>query len=178
MRGQAGRGDGQCTRLPVRLRAVAGAGVAATLLVGLASGPADAQTRASSHAAHKKQESPEHALVRWINAARARAGLRPVLVSGDLTTIAHRHAAHMAKIDRVYHDPTLGSEVHNWRSLAEDVGSAGRLVDLEQAFLNNPSDRVNLRTPGFRQLGVGISVRNGLLYVTVIMRQPDGSHSS
>src|SRR5207253_63962 len=113
--------------------------------------------------AHRSAETPERALVHWINQARSSAGLRPVSVSVDLTALAHRHAAHMAKIDKVYHDPSLGSEVHGWRSLAEDVGSAGRLADLERAFLRNPSDLVNLRTPGFRQLGVGISARNGLL---------------
>jgi uncharacterized protein YkwD len=165
-------------RLTSRSRAVTCAGTAA-LLVGLLAGPAQAGTgHGTGRPTHKKAETPEHALVHWINVARAKAGLRPVTVASDLTSIAHRHAAHMAKIDKVYHDATLGSEVHNWRSLAEDVGSAGRLVDLEHAFLSNPSDRVNLHTAGFRQLGVGVTVRNGLLYVTVIMRQPDGSAKS
>ncbi|BEP12646.1 hypothetical protein acdb102_09570 [Acidothermaceae bacterium B102] len=157
----------------MRARAV-GLAAATTALLLVASGPASAAGHAKPHKP-PKVETPAHALVHWINLGRAKAGLRPVSLSADLTAIANRHAAHMAKIDKVYHDPSLGSEVHGWRSLAEDVGSASRLVDLEHAFLSSPSDRVNLRTPGFRQLGVGVSVRDGLLYVTVIMRQPDGS---
>jgi hypothetical protein len=161
----------------MRLSAV---GVGAAVLVGLVGGPTGA---ASGHAkvpvlkpsGHKKVESPEQALVRWINAGRSAAGLHSVTISGDLSALAHQHAAHMAKIDRVFHDPSLGSEVHGWRSLAEDVGSAARLTDLENALLTNPADKVNLRSAGFRQLGVGISSRDGLLYVTVIWRQPDGS---
>jgi uncharacterized protein YkwD len=171
------RQSGRSTRrLSSRVRAFSCAGTAAVLLLSVAAGPAQASSRhAPASATHHKAETPEHALVHWINQARAKAGLHPVTVAGDLTSLAHRHAAHMAKIDRVYHDPLLGSEVHGWRSLAEDVGSASRLVDLEQAFMSSPSDRVNLRTPGFRQLGVGVSVRDGLLYVTVIMRQPVSS---
>jgi hypothetical protein len=97
-----------------------------------------------------------------------------VAISDDLTGLAHQHAAHMAKNDQVFHDPSLGSEVRDWQSLAEDVGRAGRLTDLEHAFLTNPSDRVNLRGSSFRQVGVGVTAHNGLLYVTVIMRQPTG----
>lgn len=172
MQGQASRRVRCGTRRPVRARAVSLAAATTALLLA-ASGPAAAASHPRPHRSHRV-ETPEHALVHWINVGRAGAGLRPVSLASDLTAIAGRHAAHMAKIDRVYHDPSLGSEVHGWRSLAEDVGSASRLVDLEHAFLRSPSDRLNLRTPGFRQLGVGISVRDGLLYVTVIMRQPEG----
>jgi uncharacterized protein YkwD len=171
MRSQSGRS----TRRRSRVRAFGCAGAGAALLVATAGVPAQASPgHTAARAGHHRAEISEHALIHWINHARAKAGLRPVAVASDLTSLAHRHAAHMAKIDRVYHDPLLGSEVHGWRSLAEDVGSASRLVDLERAFLSSPSDRLNLRTAGFRQLGVGVSVRDGLLYVTVIMRQPTG----
>jgi hypothetical protein len=78
----------------------------------------------------------------------------------------------MAKDDRVFHDPALGKEVHGYLSLGEDVGSAASVADLEKAFLADAGDRANLLGPGFRHIGVGTKIRDGLLYVTILTRRP------
>jgi uncharacterized protein YkwD len=123
----------------------------------------------------KPKETAEHALIHWVNVQRRDAGLRPVSKAADLTALAHRHTAHMAKNDRVFHNRLLGSEVHGWLTLGEDVGSAASLSDLEKAFLSTAANRANLLGPGMRQIGVGTRTREGLLYVTVIMLRPDSS---
>ena len=120
----------------------------------------------------KPTETPEHALIHWLNVTRAQHGLAALASSADLTAVAHRHTAAMTARDKVFHDPTLGTEVHDWVSLGEDVGSAASLADLEHAFLRTPADRANLLGAGFRQVGVGAKLRDGLLYVTVIERRP------
>jgi uncharacterized protein YkwD len=122
--------------------------------------------------ARHKPETLEHALVHWVNVQRQHKGLPALSPAADLTAAAHRHTAQMAKTGHVAHNPTLGKEVHGWLSLGEDVGSAATLHDLEQAFLADAHDRANLLGPGFRHIGVGTKVRNGLLYVTVVTRRP------
>ncbi len=120
-----------------------------------------------------KAETPEHALVHWVNVQRQHAGHAALAPAAELTSVAHQHTAHMARLHRVFRDPYLGSEVHHWASIGEDVGSAASLADLEKALLATAANRVNLLGPGFRQIGVGIKARDGLLYVTVITRRPD-----
>ena len=157
-----------------RRAALAGA-LAAALLAATAAAPAAASAvtpKPAPKPAPKHKESVEHALIHWINVKRAAAGVAPVGKSADLTTIAHRHAAAMARAGKVFHDPRLSIEVHGWLRLGEDVGSAARLVDLEKAFLKHSPSDVDLLSPRFRQIGVGATAHKGLLYASLILRQP------
>jgi uncharacterized protein YkwD len=154
--------------------------VSAALLVTVAvPGPALAKGHAANphvtkgHAAKPRKESAEHALIHWVNVQRQHAGRAALVPAADLTVVAHHHAAHMARLRRPYHDPYLGSEVHHWLSLGEDVGSAASLASLEKALLATQDNRRNLLGPGLRHIGVGVTTRDGLLYVTVVTREPD-----
>jgi uncharacterized protein YkwD len=119
-----------------------------------------------------KPESVEHALVHWVNVQRQHNGLPPLAPAADLTAVAHRHTATMAKTDHVFHDPTLGKEVHGYLSLGEDVGSAASVAALEKAFLADAHNRANLLGSRFKHIGVGTKVHDGLLYVTILTRRP------
>src|SRR3954447_15521988 len=134
--------------------------VAAAMLAGTAGAPA---ARAAT-AKPKAKETIEHALIHWLNVKRAGHRMAPLARSADLTAAGHKHAAAMAKSRKVFHAPRLGTEVHSWLSLGEDVGSAGRLVDLEKAFLSRSPREVDLFAPSFRQVGVGAVKRDGLIY--------------
>jgi uncharacterized protein YkwD len=146
--------------------------VVACLAVCAAALPAAAVAPKPAHPSAARYESPEHALIHWLNVQRAAVGVAPVVAAHDLTVLAHRHAAAMAAADRVFSDPGVTTEVHGWLSLGEDVASGSGLKDLEKALLNPSLHHVNLRSPGFRQVGVGASARDGLLYVTLILRRP------
>jgi uncharacterized protein YkwD len=119
-----------------------------------------------------KTETVEHALVHWVNVQRQHQGLPPLAPAADLTAVAHRHTATMAKGDRVFHDPALGKKVHGYVSLGEDVGSAATVAALEKAFLTDAHNRANLLGQGFRHIGVGTKTHDGLLYVTILTRRP------
>jgi uncharacterized protein YkwD len=144
--------------------------VVAAVTVALAVSPTPAL--AKGHGPTHKTETPEHALIHWVNVQRQHAGLGPLAPWADLTTVAHKHTAQMAKDDHVFHDPTLSKEVHGWQALGEDVGSAASLGDLEKALLSDAHNRFNLLGPEFRHIGVGVKIHGGLLYVTIVTRQP------
>ena len=143
----------------------------ATLALALTSTPALAKAHAPARS-HAKPETLEHALIHWVNVQRRQHGLGPLAPAAELTAAAHRHTAQMAATAHVFHDPTLGHEVHGWISLGEDVGRAASAAAVEKAFLADEQDRFNLLGPAFRHIGVGTRTRGGLLYVTIVTRRP------
>src|SRR4051794_31517290 len=66
--------------------------------------------------------SSEASFVSATNSARSEHGLRGYAVSGDLTSVARRWAAHMAANRRLEHNPNYGSDVCCWTHIGENVG--------------------------------------------------------
>lgn len=144
----------------------------ATLFVALTLPTVPAAAASGSAAKPHKSETVEHALVHWINVQRVKHGLRPLTPAADLTRVAHLHTEAMIAHGKVWHDPRVGHEVTGWLRLGEDVGRTGSLASMEYALLNTKANRVNILGAEFRDVGVGTGGRRGLLYVTVLVRQP------
>lgn len=107
-----------------------------------------------------------------INVSRVAAGLRPLKVSADLSNVANRWAATLAKNGALSHNPALGSAIKNWTGLAENVGMGQTVPQLHAAFMHSAPHRANILAPIYSQIGVGVVVVDHELYVVEDFRRP------
>jgi uncharacterized protein YkwD len=117
--------------------------------------------------------SDESEFVSRTNSARSSHGLAGYAVRYDLTSVARRQAARMASSRSIYHNPNLGSEVGNWRALAENVGKGGDVASIHNAFMGSSSHRANILSTTYTEVGIGTARGNdGQIYVSEVFRQP------
>ena len=112
--------------------------------------------------------SMEAQFVAKINAARQASGLSPYAVASDLTSVARGHSNTMASKQSLYHNPSLTSEVSNWRAVGENVGDGPDVNSLHEAFMNSPPHRKNILRRSFKRVGVGVVTADGRIWVTVV----------
>ena len=112
----------------------------------------------------------EVAFVSAINEARAGAGLAELAGSAELTRIARRHSQAMAAADVLHHDPALDAVVDDWRRLGENVGRGPDVDAIHTAFMASPTHAENVLEPGFGEVGVGVAIVDGQLWVTEVFR--------
>jgi hypothetical protein len=111
-----------------------------------------------------------------VNSARSANGLPALAYSGELAAVARRQAERMASSNKLYHNPSLGSEVSGWQIVAENVGYGPTWSGIQQAFMASPDHRANILDPQLSQLGVGTAVGNdGRLWVAQVFRLPLGA---
>lgn len=136
----------------------------ALAVAGLAVGTVPAMATAA-HAA-TVNSGDEGQFVTLINQLRSSKGLGALAVNGRLTAEARAWSANMAS-SGLKEDPNIAAGAPSgWRSLGENVGTGTSVDQVEQAFVASPSHYVNLVNPAFNQVGVGVVVSNGALWVT------------
>lgn len=134
---------------------------------------------AAPTAAFASNSSMEAQFVAKMNAERQANGLRPYAVASDLTSIARQHSNQMASQGKLYHNPSLTSQVQNWQAVGENVGDGPTVSDIHTAFMHSPEHRANILDHDFTQVGVGVTVdSSGQVWVTEDFRQPMGSSST
>ncbi len=151
-----------------------------TLIVLLAAVAALTLVTLPAHASFAGTADDEAGFVSRINADRRGAGLPAYAVSGDLVTVARRHAQRMADRGEQYHNPNLDNEVApGWLMLGENVGKGGSVDSLHRAFMASPAHRANILRKEFTQVGIGV-VRDatGTIYVVEVFRQPGRATSA
>jgi uncharacterized protein YkwD len=116
--------------------------------------------------------SPERYLASLMNRARTSHGRAALSLNSSLSDYARRWSATMVSKNRLYHNANLATWLRNWnwRILGENVGVGGSVIQLHVAFMNSPPHRANILDRRFRNVGVGVVVRNGRTWVTVIFR--------
>lgn len=120
--------------------------------------------------------STESEFVSRINSARASRGVRGYAVRSDLTAVARRQAVRMASQRRMYHNPSLGSEVGGWSAIGENVGRGQDVSSIHNAFMNSSSHRANILSTTFTEVGVGTArASDGELFVSQVFRKPNGA---
>lgn len=117
----------------------------------------------------------EAAFVTAANNARAGQGLPPLTVAGDLTTAARGHSRVMGDTSNLHHNPNLSSSVGGWQKLGENVGRGPSVDAIHRALMGSPSHRANILGSDWTQIGVGVVVVDGQIWVTQMFRQPTGS---
>lgn len=115
------------------------------------------------------------AFTQRIGQERAAAGLGGLRVAGDLADVATRHAQRMASEGRLYHNPSLTSEVSGWQRLTENVGTGPAVGEVHDAFMASSSHRANILDGRVTEVGVGVAWSDGRLWVSQVFRLPDGS---
>lgn len=107
-----------------------------------------------------------------VNAERRARGVGELRVVEDLTATARRHARRMADQGRLHHNPSLGSDVVNWRRVAENVGVGPSVAKVHEAFMASSGHRANILDAKVTEVGIGIVVRGGRAWQTQIFRLP------
>jgi uncharacterized protein YkwD len=114
--------------------------------------------------------STEKQMVALINKARAQAGRPALKMSGLLSKKARKHSAKMMSKDTIFHNSSLAKSMRGikWRILGENVGMGPTIPGLHNAFMASPGHRANNLDKRFKKVGVGVTSKNGRLWVTVI----------
>lgn len=116
----------------------------------------------------------EAQFVSLINAERASAGLPALRVASDLVAVGRRHAVRMAAASDLHHNPNLGSDVGGWDKVGENVGRGPSLDRIHAAFMASEGHRRNILDPEWVEVGVGVEIVDGGLWVTELFRLPTG----
>lgn len=117
----------------------------------------------------------ESQFVAAINQERSSQGLPSLSAAGDLTAVARQHSAVMADKDDLHHNPNLGSDVGGWQKVGENVGRGASVSSLHAAFMASPGHKRNIVDPDWTQIGVGVVVVDGRVWVTEVFRLPAGA---
>jgi hypothetical protein len=115
---------------------------------------------------------PESQFVGRIADERGAASLGALTVAPDLVDVARRHAQEMADQQRLFHNPSLGSDVQSWQKVGENVGVGSSVEEIHQAFMASSSHRDNILDHDFTEVGVGVIADGPDLWVVEVFRLP------
>ena len=161
--------DNTASYLPASGRRRAGrlAAVAATALALVA-------VLLPAQAASASASDEDHFATR-VNQERAANGLPALTQVADLQEIARRHAETMAAQNKLFHNPSLATQVTSWSRLAENVGYGGGAETVHLALMASPGHKANILDRGVSQMGIGVVWSGNRLWVTQVFRQPTGA---
>ena len=104
-----------------------------------------------------------------VNDLRARHGVPALARSGELNAKARAQADRMAARGRIYHSTNLAAGVSpGWRLIGENVAVAGRIEQAQAALEKSPGHLANMVNGQFTEMGVGVTVSNGRVYVVQV----------
>ncbi len=118
--------------------------------------------------AHASTATQESEFVSKINHERTSRGLRALTVKSDLVSVARWHSGRMASKGTIWHGDDTPYKITGWTIYGENVGMGPTVSDLHTAFMNSVHHRENILESAFNQIGVGIVVKDGTIYVTEI----------
>jgi uncharacterized protein YkwD len=132
--------------------------LAAALLALLTLGAAPLAARANP--------GEEAQFVSMINDLRARRGVRPVAVHGELRALANDWAQRMRDAVNYFHSPLAQRVTANWITVGENVGAEAGVVEIQRAFEASPGHLATLVDPRFNYVGIGVAWGpDGTIYV-------------
>lgn len=115
----------------------------------------------------------EDGFVARIDQERSSRGLGTLAFAEDLQVVARRHAQRMADRGEPYHNRDLGTEVHDWEIVAENVGVGPDVDTIHRAFMDSAEHRDIILHPDLTQLGVGVvQTSDGSMWVVEVFRKP------
>ncbi|HEX3127536.1 MAG TPA: CAP domain-containing protein, partial [Thermoanaerobaculia bacterium] len=118
----------------------------------------------------REREEVRQEMLASVNAARRKAGLRPLTANSLLDKAAQRHAEDMLKRGYFAHQSPSGTTVrerarsagYEWHSIGENIAFGQTSVDeVMETWLNSPGHRKNILTSAFTELGVGLAMGLG-----------------
>jgi uncharacterized protein YkwD len=110
----------------------------------------------------------ESTFARMVNAVRDRRGLADLRLTERLSSIARKHTHRMASRGDLFHSNLRRTfRAFPYRMVAENVGYAGSLDQLLQAFRDSRPHRRTL-LGDWRTTGVGVEWRDGRVWLTQV----------
>jgi len=106
-----------------------------------------------------------------LNGVRARNGVPPLATDGQLINVARGWSAQMAGAGALSHNPSLSSQVTNWLSIGENVGTGSDVNSIEAALEASPHHFENMVDPHFNYVGIGVVESGGAIWVTEDFKQ-------
>jgi hypothetical protein len=108
----------------------------------------------------------EAQFVSMINDLRARHGVRPVAVHGELRALANDWAQRMRDAVNYFHSPLAQRVTANWITVGENVGAEAGVVEIQRAFEASSGHLATLVDPRFNYVGIGVTWgADGTIYV-------------
>ncbi len=105
-----------------------------------------------------------------INGARDSAGARPLGWDTTAANKAQAWADHMAAVYSLSHSNLSDGMGGGWTYLGENVAVASSVADAHNALMRSPGHRANILASKFTSVGVGVSERNGQVFVAQVFR--------
>jgi peptidoglycan hydrolase-like protein with peptidoglycan-binding domain len=152
----------------VAMSRVARTGLCLLVATGLGGAVALAGTAAPASAT----TSVEQSFASDLNHERTAADRPALTVRSDLEQVARGQAERMASSGTLYHNPNLTAEVTNWRWVGENVGYGPDEATVHAAFMASPAHRDNILSTDYTELGIGVVVSGGRVWVAEVFRQP------
>lgn len=118
----------------------------------------------------RDRDEVSHEMLVQVNAARKRAGLKPLRLDSVLAKAAQRHAEDMLKRGYFDHRSPAGTTVrerstaagYRWAAIGENIAFGQTSVDeVVETWLESPGHRKNILSPNFSELGVGLALGKG-----------------
>ena len=110
-----------------------------------------------------------------LNDLRSSRGLARLTVDARLTEIARAWSNTMAAQNRLYHNPSLASQLPSgWQKSGENVGYGGSVISIHNALVASPPHYANMTDSGFNAVGIGVAVSGNIVWVTQVFMQTLG----
>jgi uncharacterized protein YkwD len=118
------------------------------------------------------REDAEKAFAIALNLRRGKLHLKSLAIDPHWVAVARMWSAKMAATSQLAHNPDLvTSALPGWQKLGENVGVGGSVAALHEAFLHSPHHYENIVDPAFNEMGVGVVVASGTIWVTFDFEQ-------
>jgi uncharacterized protein YkwD len=104
-----------------------------------------------------------------VNEVRAAVGLPGLARSAQLDDKARAQADRMAAGGRIFHSESLAAGVGSgWQLIGENVASGPSVAAAQAALEASPAHYENMINPAFTEVGLGVTVRNGVVYLVQV----------
>jgi hypothetical protein len=143
--------------------------VAGLATVGLVVSPG---TVRPAEAASSAERETERELSAMINVERAKRDLGALPQRSDLVRVARDHSARMARQGRLHHNADFSTQITGWVRLSENVGVGPTAATIHRALMASDGHRRNILDERVTEVGIGVVIRDGRVWVTQNFRQP------
>ncbi len=145
--------------------------------------PAGQTSSAIAAVGSMQMSSWEWQVVSLVNAARTKAGLKPLRASAELSRVARFKSADMRDRNYFSHQsPAYGSPFQmirnfgvSYRTAGENIAAGQRTPqEVMNAWMNSSGHRANILNPNYTHVGIGTagSSRYGLLFTQMFIAKP------
>ncbi len=151
------------------IRNLAVSAVLVGLLVGLVAPSAQAGTYGGKYRDRGQ-------MLKATNASRQYRDLKRVDLNHNMSRLARKHSAKMARVGSLFHTSNPSKfylRGTRWSWWGENVGvTSGSVRDVQKAFMHSAGHRANILNRSFRRVAIGAVRVDGLLWVTVFFYAP------